>query len=157
MTRQLRRYRERGARKALTRQLGKPADPDVTAAHYQAKLSRLPLTRIAREYKNVYHEANQVERVLYSFRMANEGKLPLLSAPEAPVALALGNKFYYIAAEMARRGVMPEADAPLGGPVFREFFVEVSKAAERGDKEIVGTSFLDKFAHAAWKLLRGKR
>jgi hypothetical protein len=157
MTRQLKRYEERMQAKASSRTLGPAADPDKTAGRYCQKLTRLPLPRLQRELSRTYQEARQMDRVLAAYRLENEGSLPLITAPEAPVALAIGNKFYYIARELHSRGVTPLNDVILGGKTFAEFFEGVAARAEQSDKDTVSNSFLSQFAGKIRTLLRGRK
>lgn len=158
MTRQLKRSEERKARKAETRSLCNPeADHDVTAARFTRKLTAWPLTRIQRELRRTYNEAIQMNRVLLAYRMKHEGEQPLLTAPEAPVALAIGNKFYYILSEMRRRGMMLKGDVPLGGTAFQSFFAEVADRTERLEKETATAGFFNRFTKAVGKLMGSRK
>lgn len=149
--------RERKA-EALKRErvitVGKQSDNETVAALYRKKLTGLPLTRVRRELRDVYREAEQADRMLLAYSMESEGKLPLLSSEQAPLVLAIGNKAYYIASEMSRRGVPILSDAPLGGTYFQKFFLEVSDQCERGAKETTGNKFLRKFTSKVRKLLK---
>jgi hypothetical protein len=145
------------AAKAARRKLGPPADPSGTASRYCVKLQSISLDRLGRELRGTYQAARQMNRVLSAYRLENEGNLPLLSSPEAPLVLAIGNKFYYIARELARRGVKPKNDQMLGGTDFADFFSEVAQRTEAFDKETVDQSFLTRFAGKVRSLLRGSR
>ena len=156
MTRQLKRAKERQEAKAKTRVLGPKADPDTSAIRYIQKLRTLSLGRLGKEFRDVYRDAEQMDRVLMAFRMENGGALPLLSSPEAPLALAIGNKFYYIASEIHRRGIVPDRDCQLGGDHFTEFFRQVAENTKDGVKETLKDSFLSRFATKVRTLLHRK-
>lgn len=154
MIRQLRRFKERQARKAEHQKLGPKSDPDDTAKRYVSKLRTLSLGRLGRELKTTYEEADQMDRVLSAYRMENNGELPLCSSQEAPVALAIGNRYYYIASELHRRGIVPRNDVRLGGDSFTSFFSEVANQIEQSNKETLSKSFLERFNAKVRSLLR---
>lgn len=154
MTNKQRKYQAR-ARDRIVR-VGASAEPDTVAIAYCKRLRGWPLTRVGKAFRDVYREADQMERELHAHTLANEGALPAIGSETATLALAVGNKFYYIARELNSRGVRPQNDSPLGGELFRKLHKQVADASEAAQKETIESNFLAKFARNVRKLLRRK-
>jgi hypothetical protein len=146
----------RKAKRAKAGRMGPKADPDITAGRFIQKIRGLNLRRLERELQRTYQEAAQMNRVLGAYKIENEGQLPLVTSDEAPLALAIGSKFFYIAAELNRRGVTPTNDTALGGEHFQAFFSEIAHQTEAAHKETISGSFISRFAKKIRTVLRGR-
>jgi hypothetical protein len=153
-TRQMSRKAARAEAKAKTRKPQDVFDPQATQTAFARKLRGMDLQLLGRHYHRVREEAKLVNIRLAIYQNEHGGQLPLLSSPLAPLAYALGLKYYDVCRELIRRGHLSNTRPDLGGVAFQAMFKEVVAVQERPVKLAESDTFVDRLVSGVMNLFR---
>lgn len=153
-TRQMIRKSARMAEKQARRQPQDVFDPQATQVAFARKLRGMDLQLLGRHFRRVRDEARILNARLFIYQNEHGGRLPLLSSPLAPLAYALGMKYFAVCREMHRRGQLRPDQPDLGGPSFQALFQEIVVSMERPVRLVETDTFFGRLATGVRNLFR---